>query len=541
MIQQINGNHLLAQRLQGLSGFKITGRTTGLSMITVLVMASLLSCNKTDDSITPGGTTGGTTGGTSTTTASASVKIDSTITSAGTAEGNQDKAVNADDVLANSTFTSIVTINFGNSITMSNPLAAGGVAITQANGDVVINSTATGVEYVLTGTTTNGSVKVYSDKKFKLTLNGVNITNADGPAINIQSGKRAFVVLADNTTNTLTDGSAYTASGTEDMKGTFFSEGQLIFSGKGSLSVKGNYKHAICSDDYVRVVSGIITVTGAVSDGIHTNEAFIADGGTLSLTTSNDGIQCEEGYIVINGGTFTINVVDKGISASYDTDTTIDPYLTINGGSITIASSGGEGIESKSVLTVNNGIITVKTKDDGLNAGTFIYINGGTIYAYSTSNDAIDSNGKLTVTGGKIIAVGSTAPEEGFDCDRNTFKITGGILLGVAGATSTPTASVCTQPSVMLGSGAANQVINIQSNDGVEALTFLIPRSYATMLFSSPKLKVGQTYKVLTGGTVTDGTNVNGLYTSGTYSGGKQSTTFTTSSLVTKAGGSTGP
>ena len=541
MITDMNITQFLARHFGRLSGIWAARRTIGTSTFSLLLMGYLIACNKTNDGIIPGGTTGGTTGGTSTTTTSASVKIDSTITSAGTPEGNQDKAVNADDVLANSTFTSIVTINFGNSISISNPLSAAGVAITQANGDVIINSTATGVEYVLSGTTTNGSVKVYSDKKFKLSLNGVNITNADGPAINIQSGKRAFVVLTDNTTNTLADGSAYTASGTEDMKGTFFSEGQLIFSGKGSLSVKGNYKHAICSDDYVRVVSGTITVTGAVSDGIHTKDAFIADGGTLLLTTSNDGIQCDEGYIVINGGAFTINVVDKGISASYDTDTTIDPYLTVNGGTINITSSGGEGIESKSVLTVNNGIITVKTKDDGMNAKTFIYINGGTIYAYSTSNDAIDSNGKLTVTGGRVIAVGSTAPEEGFDCDRNTFKITGGILVGVAGATSSPTASVCTQASVMLGSGTANQVINIQSNDGTEALTFLIPRSYATMLFSSPKLKVGQTYKVFAGGSVTDGTNVNGLYTSGSYSGGKQSTTFTTSSLVTKAGGSTGP
>ncbi|GAB2799718.1 hypothetical protein GCM10027275_52130 [Rhabdobacter roseus] len=475
-------------------------------------------------------------------TTGTSVVIDSTTTSAATPEGNQGRAANEEDLLANSTFSTTVTITFGSTVSISNPLAGSGVAITETNGDVVINATATGVAYELSGTSTNGSVKIYSDKKFKLTLNGLTLTNTDGPAINIQSGKRVFVVLADNTTNTLTDGASYTASGSEDMKGTFFSEGQLIFSGNGSLSVKANYRHGICSDDYVRVISGNITVTGAVKDAIHTNDAFIADGGTLTLTASDDGIQCEEGYMVINEGTFTINVAGKGIAATYDTDATIDPYVTVNGGTFTINSSGGEGIESKSILTINNGTFVIKTADDAINAGKFIYINGGSIYAHSTSNDGIDSNGPLTITGGRVVAVGANAPEAGIDCDRSTFKVTGGTLLGIGGSTSSPTASVSTQPAVILGGGSASQVLHIQASDGTEALTFLIPKNYSTLLFSSPKLKSNQTYRVYTGGSVANGRDFNGLYLSGTYTVGTvTATSFTTSSMVTTVGGSTGP
>ncbi|MRS64880.1 carbohydrate-binding domain-containing protein [Larkinella terrae] len=504
----------------------------------LLVLAALFSCSKETDDLTPGGTT---TPGSSTTTTGSAVSIDSTTTTTSKAEGNTGTAANAEDIVTNSTFSSTVTIAFGSTVSISNPLAGKGVTVTETNGDVVINATVAEVAYVVSGTTTNGSLKIYSEKKFKLTLNGVAITNADGPAINIQSGKRAFVVLADNTTNSLTDGSKYTASGTEDMKGAFFSEGQLIFSGTGTLSVKGNYKHAIASDDYIRIISGTITVTNAVTDGIHTNDAFIADGGTINFTATDDGIQCEEGYIVINSGTFTINVAGKGITASYDTDNTIDPYLTINGGTFVINSSKGEGIESKSTLTINNGNFTIKTADDGINAGKAIYINGGSIYSYATSNDGIDSNGPLTVTGGKIVSVGAGSPEEGFDCDRNTFKITGGIMVGIGGATSIPTASVSTQPSVVLGGGTANQLFHIQSGSGTEVLTFLIPRTYTTMLFSSPKLKTSQTYKIFTGGSVATGTNLNGLYTAGTYTVGTQSSSFTASSMVTQIGGSSGP
>ncbi len=474
---------------------------------------------------------------------STSLNIEDVATISAAKEGNTDSAYNADDLIENSSFTSTVSITFGTTNTITNPLAVSGVSITENNGDVIITSTAKAVEYIVSGTTTNGSLKVYSDNKFKLTLNRVNITNNDGPAINIQSSKRSFIVLADNTTNTLTDGVSY-ANSTEDMKGTIFSEGQMIFSGNGTLNVKGNYKHSIVSDDYVRVRSGYINITGAATDGIHTNDAFIADGGTLNIKATSDGIECEEGYIVINDGSFTLQTGDDGIAASYDTDATIDPYVTVNGGTYNITTTSGEGIESKSTLTINNGTLVLKTYDDGLNAGKALYINGGTIYVYSSNNDGIDSNGILTVTGGKTLSVGAGSPEEGFDCDNNTFKITGGIIVGIGGATSMPTAGVSTQRSVRLGGASASQLIHIEATDGSsEALTFTVPRTYTTLLFSSPKLKAGTSYTVYTGGSVTGGTNLNGLYTNGSYVKGNATsgTTFTTASMVTSAGGSAGP
>jgi len=173
-----------------------------------------------------------------------------------------------------------------------------------------------------------------------------------------------------------------------------------------------------------------------------------------------------------------------------------------------------------------------------------LYINGGSLYVYSQSNDGIDSNGTLTITGGQTISVGAGNPEEGFDCDNNTFKITGGIAIGIGGATSMPTENVSTQRSVRLGGGLANQLIHIEATDGsAEVLTFLIPRTYNTMLFSSPKLDSGTSYTVYTGGSVTDGADSNGLYTSGTYEKSDATTgvTFTTTAMVTTAGGSAGP
>ena len=87
--------------------------------------------------------------------------------------GEETKAVPDDekDQVETSDFSSTVTISFDNTVNISNPMADNGVSV-QASGDqVTIISTAEEIEYILSGSTANGMVKIYSDYKFKLTLN----------------------------------------------------------------------------------------------------------------------------------------------------------------------------------------------------------------------------------------------------------------------------------------------------------------------------------------------------------------------------------
>jgi hypothetical protein len=473
-------------------------------------------------------------------TTSATVTIDSSFTT-GTAEGSAETGYDEDDVVDNSfTLANTVAITFGSTVSVSNPLDGNGVSITQDGNNVVVNASVAGVAYRVSGSTSNGSLKIYSDKKFELVLNGVSVTSTDRPAINIQSKKTAFVVVADNSVNTLTDASAYTSvTDGEDAKAAFFSEGQLVFSGSGSLAVTGNYKHAIASDDYIRIRSGQFNLTSKIKDAIHTNDAFIMDNGTLTLTSADDGIQVDAGYAIINDGTLDITSAGKGITAdNEEDDPDVTPYVVINGGTITVTSSANEGIESKGDLTINNGNIAVNTSDDGINAAENIYINGGRIFSYATNNDAIDANGTLTITGGIIVAAGARQPEASFDCDARTFKITGGMLVGVAGSTSGPSASASTIHSLVAGSGTIGQIIHIEDGDGNEAMTFKAPESFSTLIYASSKLKANTTYKVFTGGSVSSGTDFNGLYLSGSYSGGTSAGSFSTTNMVTQIGGS---
>lgn len=542
-----------------------------------------------------------------------------------------------DDFVENSFFPSVVYIAYADgSATVSGTVD--GVTLTSDGAHVTVNSTVAGVEYVLSGTATDGSLKVYSSKKFKLTLAGVSLTSTKGAAINIQSGKRVFVELKEGTENTLTDASAYTNTvDGEDQKACFFSEGQLIFGGTGLLTVNANYKHGICSDDYVRLRSGSrIAVASAPKDGIHTNDAFVMGGGVLKLTVSGDGVDCEEGAIDIRGGLLKAAITGAAAKAlKAETDVTIgggqlvlltagdaeydaddadisspagikcggdfrmadatlsikstgsagkgincdgtltvesgtlkviitgkqyvygsldssakgikaDGALTIEDGTVWVRTTGdedSEGIESKSTLTINGGEVAVFAYDDCLNATSSIAVNGGSVYCYSSANDGLDSNGTLSITGGTIVASGTTVPEEGIDCDQNTFRITGGTLVGIGGATSTPTASACTQRSVVYsGSGTAGALFSIVASDGTQVMSYVVPRAYGqmTVLFSSAQLASGASYTVCTGGTVSGGSSFYGLTTGGTLTDGSSSASFTTSSMVTTVGGSSG-
>ena len=296
-----------------------------------------------------------------------------------------------------------------------------GVRVVANGAHVTVTSTKKDIAYTLKGTTTNGSFKLYSDKKTQITLDNVNITNPKGAAINIQSGKTMLIDIADGTQNVLEDGASYTTSTGEDQKGVLFSEGQLVFSGEGQLSVKSNGGHGIVSDDYIRVRSGNITIN-SVRDGINTNDRFIMYGGNVTITAQQDGLDIGKGYIELGGGKLTVNAVDEGITASYEgesdgsTDPTIFPYIDIKGGLIKVTTTGDKGhaLRAMSTFTMTGGIVQATVEGAGskalLSEGN-MSLTGGKITAYTTgdalyeadikelsSSAALRSKGKLTIT-----------------------------------------------------------------------------------------------------------------------------------------------
>ena len=333
-----------------------------------------------------------------------------------------------------------------------------------------------------------------------------------------------------------------------------------------SGSTKDAYTSAcLRSDGNMSILSGNITLNSSgtggkginVGDDSHTTSTLTlgTTGGNdddliLNVTTSGERITISSG----GGGGWPPG---PGQGGDYANPKGIKSRgnLTINSGTVTVNctqnNEGGECIESKATLTINGGNIETYSKtDDPINAAQNLTINGGTIYSHSDNNDGIDSNGTLFLNGGFAISNGARQPEEGFDCDWNQFKITGGTHIGTGGATSDPTQSVCTQPTLKINT-QPGYAIQVLKSDGTVICTYQCPTftggggggpgwgNSMVMLFTDPQLQTGQSYTVKYGGTISGGTNWNGYYTGNvTYTGG-QSTNVNVNSMYTtvSAGG----
>ena len=404
-------------------------------MMMLLASATFFQNCAADDEETAAGTSlqdnTGSTASSATTTSSDVATFDVAINRASLSE---QESIPADDndYVENTTFTKSVGIVFSDGgATFSGDIDGTEISVEESDGDVVVRSTTSAfVAYTVTGSTTDGSLKIYSDKKFRLELAGLSIQNPTGAAINIQSKKRVFVVLASGTTNTLQDGTAYAdADGSEDMKACFFSEGQLCFSGTGSLSVTGNCKAGIRSDDYVTFRPGVnIYVKTTAGNGIKGNDAVNILGGVINVETSATAAKAisTDGHLRISGGRTTA-IVTGG--ATYDTSEQdvvgsaglkADSTLTISGGEVCIKNTGagGKGISTDMQTYLQGGTVSVITtgktysysgrldsKAKGIKSDGNLVVSGGTVRVRATGGDGsegIESKGTISIEGGNV-------------------------------------------------------------------------------------------------------------------------------------------
>lgn len=295
------------------------------------------------------------------------------------------------DFIENYTPTNRVVITYsGERATVSGTVS--GVMSMGTGSHVVIYSTKKNIAYTLKGATANGSFKLYSDYKTQVTLDNVSITNLTGAAVNIQSGKTIMVDVKDGTTNAFEDGSTYTMTTGEDQKGAFFSEGQLVFTGTGSLNIKSNYGHGLVSDDYIRIREGNISISSA-RDGINTNDRFLMYKGNVNVQAEEDGVDVGKGYVELCGGKLTVQAGDEGVTASYEgeDDATVDPlvtpYVSIRGGltKVTTTDDKGHGVRAMSTLSMTGGVVQVTTCGAG--------------------SKAVMAEGALFLCGGKLTAI----------------------------------------------------------------------------------------------------------------------------------------
>ncbi len=352
-----------------------------------------------------------------------------------------DEETTSEDNVSNTDFDGTITIVYnGSDATISGSVKD--VTVQKDGARVTAtNSGSKKVKYILSGTSSDGFFKLYSSKKQAIVLNGVSLTNSQGAAINNQSKKRTFIVVEG--TNTISDGQVNTAgnypeeTAEEDMKAAIFSEGQLVFSGSGTLSVTAVGKAGITSDDYVRFMTGSsVTVNSSKGHGVRGKDAIIISGGTVnvSLESGATGKKCltTDSLIYIGGGKTTL--VNKASAGTVDSELTgaagikADQLFVIQGGelSVTVSGKGSKCISGDMKGFFEGGKVVAKAT--GANYGSSgryqsdsnnsvsskaikfdgnLEFSGGEITASASSHEAIESKGTIYISGGKISATSS--------------------------------------------------------------------------------------------------------------------------------------
>ncbi len=341
------------------------------------------------------------------------------------ADLNQDGSVDVSDVMITISIilgkeqateyveddTVYVTYSDGNA-TVVKPSKYSLVSYTVSGGHVVMvnNDTSQEITFCLSGSTADGSFTYNGSYKTTIVLNGVDITNPTGAAIDIECGKRIALELAEGTTNTLTDG---TGGG---QKAALYCKGHLEVSKGGALTVCGNTRHAIMSKEYMllKKTTGSISVTAAANDGIHAGQYFQMNGGKLTVSgVAGDAIQAEttsdstdetNGQLIVNGGEMNLTVTSADCDALKS-----DSLLTISGGTIDITTTGDadKGIKSKlSAVNISGGDITISQSGGKIIEADDISYSTG----IKAETDANISGGNITISnladGGKGISAG---------------------------------------------------------------------------------------------------------------------------------------
>lgn len=343
-------------------------------------------------------------------------------------------------------------------------------ATVNGNDVTVTNTSAKKVMYHVSGSTTDGYLKIYSGRKQGITLNDASIKNTRGAAINVQGlsstpnkGKRVDVVLKGS--STLADGANYTLTpSTEDEKAALFSEGQIVVSGEGSLAVTATGKAGITSDDWVCFASGSVNVSSSAGHGVRGKDYILVKGGTVNVNVSAAGKKgfSSDSLVRFEGGATTLAITGNTVVTTEDgvRDTSgtagvkADQLFEMIDGTLTITNSGtgGKGISCDGAAYFRGGEVNItvtgsnfgsssggghgpgggpggSSRDNsvgakGIKVDGNIEISGGVITVKASSHEGIETKGTLTVTGGEVY---SQSSDDAIN-SASTMTISGGVV-----------------------------------------------------------------------------------------------------------------
>lgn len=292
-----------------------------------------------------------------------------------------------------------------------------------------------GGDYTLSGTL-SGSITINTEEKVKLRLAGVTIMSDNLPCVYFENADKAYIEIEDSTENMLIsnecdsgviyskDNLEIKGNGTLNIisdlgHGIKASDNLIIESGNISITAKNDGIHV---NDTFKMKSGNIKID-ALCDGIESESIVNISGGDIDIKTSLEPTNADElnkvteqefknqfeelsvefessskgikadWMMVVSGGKITVNSTDHTIHCASDIEITGGDFtlnskygkgisghgnVTVDGNKTVIdVQNSTEGLESKNIITINDGTIRIIASDDGINGGGTQGINFG--------------------------------------------------------------------------------------------------------------------------------------------------------------------
>lgn len=327
-----------------------------------------------------------------------------------------------------------------------------------------------GGKYILSGHAKEAQihVKVSGKESVVLALNGLEISNSEGPAIYVENAGSTTIYLCEGTENVIVSGNE-----TEIRSENIVSEAT-----GGAILLK---------DDATICGAGSLTVKGYINNGIHCSNNLFIEEGNLDVTALNNGIKGNDS-LNIDGGSISVLCAGHGLKS--------DLTAKISDGEVTVSKSY-EGLSAQEII-IDGGKLNITAGDDGINASTdttekpTLTVNGGTIYV-NASGDGLDSNGSIEINGGTIIVDGPSNNGNGALDSESGIKLNGGTLLaiGASGMAETPDADSAQGFGNLTERFNEGDVIKICDAEGNVKIEYTATKSGNSIVFSFDGLKVG--------------------------------------------------
>jgi len=341
-----------------------------------------------------------------------------------------------------------------------------GTSATSSSSDVVVSGGTVTVRasgtYRFSGTLSNGSIVVDTTQAgiVRLVLDGVTVSNSTGSPLRILDADEAMVVLAEGTTNKLSDAAQYAS--TEQADAALFSRSDLTVIGTGSLTVTGNASDAVGVKAGLVIDATSLTVHAA-DDGIRAKSYVVLDGGSITVESTGDGIKATDdadatrGYVSVVAGTLTVTSGQDAVSAASDVvlsggtatlktgqgsdrspgETSIkglkaDASVVVGGTARVSANCSDDAINS-AVISVTGGTLDLATYDDGMHADEALFIAGGTV-TVTTSYEALEGL-RVTISGGTVDVTSRDDAINAVEKGLNEFAVAPNAGIFVSGGT----------------------------------------------------------------------------------------------------------